>query len=496
MSELPDLVYEAIRSRRLLARGARVLVAVSGGLDSIVLLHLLHHLSGKTGWRLVVGHLNHKLRGNSSNADERLVRRTAETLGLPAIIARRDVRALSRKEKVSLEMAARAARHAFLARAARRVGARVIALAHHADDQLELFFLRLLRGSGGQGLAGMRWKSRSPSARSLDLVRPLLAVSKSTLREYARRQRIEHREDASNASPDILRNRVRHHLLPLLQRNYQPALAQVISRTADILGAESEFVESTAAEWLYDTRPRTGTAKRSGGSRIRGGAANPQPFDQLHVSVQRRCLQAQLIALRVAPDFELVEKLRLNSGVPVQVGSRAGKADRIKRAAPASNTQLAFSVLREPSGRVQLQAGIPAPRGFTRGSLTLDVTPKAGAACFGGVEVRWRNEKRIGLRKVKRLVRKELFDADRVGSPVSLRHWQPGDRFQPIGMAGAVKLQDFFTNQKVPRKERQRLVLATTAQGKIFWIEGMRIAEQFKLSPKTIRRLHWVWRRP
>jgi len=151
VSELLDQIERNLRTRRLLRRGEPVFVAVSGGLDSMVLLHILHHLAASNGWRLAVAHLNHQLRARSSDADERLVMRIAKRLGLPALSERADVRAFGSHHKLSLEMAARRLRHDFLARAAVQMSISTVALAHHADDQIELFFLRLLRGSGAKG---------------------------------------------------------------------------------------------------------------------------------------------------------------------------------------------------------------------------------------------------------------------------------------------------------------------------------------------------------
>jgi len=219
--DLPEHIYKSIRRRQLFCKGQTILVAVSGGLDSMVLLKVLHELCSRDDWKLVVAHLDHQLRGNASRADARLVSNTARKLRLPLVTEKADVRRLAQNHKLSLEMAARKLRHDFFARTAMGLGIPTIALAHHADDQLELFFLRLFRGSGGDALGGMKWRSSSPGDDQVALARPLLDLPKEVLQEFASQRRIPFREDASNRSLDFQRNRIRHELLPLLRRHYQ-----------------------------------------------------------------------------------------------------------------------------------------------------------------------------------------------------------------------------------------------------------------------------------
>jgi tRNA(Ile)-lysidine synthase len=469
-SGLRTQVQAAIDQHRLFRPRERILVAVSGGVDSMVLLHILHALTRKAGgraraasarsWLLCVAHLNHALRGRSSDADERLVQRTAKTLGLPFVSERAHVKAFARESGISIEMAARQTRHEFLARAARKLHCRKIALAHHADDQVELFLLRLFRGSGLDGLGGMKWSNPSPVARGLFLARPLLGVRRDEIEAYARAERIRFRHDASNDSLDILRNRIRRELLPLLERRYQPAMRNVILRLMDLLAAESEFADAVTRTLL--SAPSL--------------AADRPKFDQLPIAAQRRLLQLQLLRMGLRHDYETVEGLRNDATRPITL-------------APG------LAVRRDDSGAVQqIQT---EPMAFNVRSKVVDLKGR-GHTRFDGVAFQWQTKRHAVGRTVpvsrpnKAL---EVFDADRVGRRVILRHWEPGDRFQPIGMANSVKLQDFFANAKVPRARRHQLILATTEQGEILWVEGMRISERFKLDAATRRRLEWSWHR-
>jgi tRNA(Ile)-lysidine synthase len=456
VSNLPKRVEDSIRAKTLFRDGEAILIAVSGGLDSMVLLHLLVRLAPAHRWQLTVAHFNHQLRGRSSDADQRLVEQTAKKLGLPFVAGRADVRAHASMRGDSIEMAARELRHKFLAQTALRRSIHVIALAHHADDQVELFFLRLLRGAGVEGLAGMKWRNPSPANSRVTLARPLLAESKAALQAWAAQEKIPFREDATNARPDMRRNRIRHELLPLLAKKYQPALAQVILRQMDIFAADAEFVNQAAMNWVKSKRPLK--------------------FEKLPVAVQRSCLQLQLAQKGVVANFDLIEQIRALKNRPVAIDAEK-------------------SVLRDAAGRVQVQPSRKS--GFSNRQTRRQLTSRAGEFLFDNVRITWD----IGplaagtVRAVKNGVNSEHFDADKVGHAIGLRHWRPGDRFQPIGMAGGVKLQDLFTNRKIPRAERRALVVATTAKGEIFWVEGLRLAERFKLDKNTVRGLKWCWER-
>jgi tRNA(Ile)-lysidine synthase len=454
--EFLQRMQKAVEKRRLFSRGQKILVAVSGGADSMVLLHALHSLAQKHRWKISVAHFNHRLRGCASDADEKLVRQTAAKLRLKFFGGGADVKLFAGQTKISVEMAARKLRHEFLARIAREEKIPVGALAHHADDQVELFFLRLLRGTGGEGLAGMKARSPSPVDNKITLVRPLLEFSKAELLAFARENKIRFRDDATNFSNDFLRNRIRNELLPLLRQRYQPAVDRTVLRLMDLAGAEAEFVAGVAA--------RIATHKLK----------IQKPFDGLPLAIQRRILWRQLVGLGIRPEFELVEQLREAAGKSVSIAA-------------------GVLVQRDASGKIfrrQTEAV-----GFNVAELELKLSGRAGRGMFTGQKFSWAVKKSGGSQgHLPRRLGAEFFDADKIGGEITLRHWRAGDRFQPIGMKSAVKLQDLFVNAKIPSARRRELVLAATAAGEIFWVEGLRIGERFKLTPQTRRRLSWNWK--
>jgi tRNA(Ile)-lysidine synthase len=448
VTDLLQRIDNQIESRRLLKRGAKILVAVSGGLDSMVLLHALKILSAKHKWKITVAHFNHQLRGRASDADEKLVRKTAARMKLPFVVESANVKEFARKSKLSIEMAARKLRHEFFARVARKEKNKTIALAHHADDQVESFFLRLLCGAGGEGLAGMKWQSSSPADKKITLIRPLLDLSKEELRQFARENEIHFRDDATNFSTDFLRNRIRNELLPLLRKNYQPGLNKTVLRLMEIVGAESDFVGSMVSGQQFDSF-----------------------FGNLPIAVQRRVLQSRLAEFGVTANFDLVEQLRESADRFVSVGS-------------------GLSVSRDAFGGLRMRKQRSAE--FSAKELEMKLSGRAGDVNFDGVEFSW-NFAGVLRRRPPRRMGLEFFDAGKIGNKIVLRHWRAGDRFQPIGLKSSAKLQDLFTNEKIPRERRHGLIVAEAADGEIFWVEGLRISENFKITPKTKRLLVWRW---
>lgn len=455
MNKLLQHVELSIARRQLLRNGQRLLLAVSGGLDSMVLLETMRQLAVRHQWRMGVAHFNHQLRGAASDADERLVAREAKQHGLRFFHGAWPKSAQHAAKEFGLEMAARLARHRFLAKAARQFGTRTIALAHHADDQVELFFLRLLRGAGGGGLAGMKWSGPSPARAGLTLVRPLLDLPKSALMAFARESSVRFREDATNRCLDHDRNWLRRELLPrLVHRFGAPSVAGLL-RSMEVVGTDADFARQEAARFLVKTR---------GGS-----------FQRLHPAVQRQVLRLELQRLGFAAEFHLVEHLRSKPMVPI---TAAGGGELISDA----------------RGRVRQRQHQATD--FNEDEIELCLSEPGGEHRFDGVTVRWRftvPSVKAGLPQPQ--AGRESFNAAQVGAAIRLRHWRTGDRFQPIGMSRAVKLQNLFTNLKIPGRRRRELLVAEAANGEIFWVEGVRIGENFKLAPRTRRRLDWSWLR-
>jgi tRNA(Ile)-lysidine synthase len=265
---------------KLLAPGEPFLIGVSGGPDSVALLDVLV----QSGWRPHVCHLNHQLRGADSDADAEFVRQLAQRHGLPFTIEKRDVAALVAERKLSIEDAARRARHEFFAVVAKQTGIKTLALAHNADDQVETFLLRLLRGAGATGLSGMELERPLGGVR---VIRPLLGVRRNEILEYLASKKLPWREDASNADVRFTRNRIRHVLLPLLEREFNPAVRDTLLRTAEILRDEDSYLTRHVSDAIYSPA-------------YSGDEIDVEAFAGWSPAVQRR-----VVRLWLGPEIEL-----------------------------------------------------------------------------------------------------------------------------------------------------------------------------------------------
>lgn len=407
-----------------------LVVAVSGGLDSMVLLHSLARLSRKFPWQLTVAHCHHGLRGADADGDADWVRAQSAALGLPCVVEEVSVRAAAQASRESLEMAARRLRHAFLARTALSVGSLEVVLGHHAQDQAELILLRLLRGAGSEGLAGMRDRSPSPSDRRVSLLRPFLGFDRSALVRFARNQKVGHREDASNRDLSIPRNRIRHQLIPDWMTHHSPALPRVLARVADIAAHDSDYLREQAQRWRE--------------------SSHPEPWEGLHIALQRAILRAELLQRGRSAEFNEVERLRR--------ARRAGEP---------------LAQVATPS-RAQTEPGIDAPIQTVtvvfRGIRGRRVLPDG--SCF-----HWKRLKRplpFGQGW-------EQLDAKTIPESATLRHRQPGDRFQRLGQSKAARLQNLFINQRIPVAERARRWVLDLGDGALAWVEGFPAGERHRL---------------
>ncbi len=445
-ASLSSRVLAALRETGL-APGDRLVVAVSGGVDSMGLLELLVGLERRLPLKLHVAHVHHGLRGRAADRDAALVVATAARHGLGVTLCHLDPR--ERPRGASVEMWARAGRYACLEAVAARVRAVAIATAHTQNDQAETVLLNLLRGTGPRGLAGI------PPVRQ-KVLRPLLAVTRLELEAYAAAQRIPYRRDASNASPAFRRNRVRRRLLPALAAEYNPRLVESLAALARQLREDEDALSGEAA--ALAARAVSAHAGRLRLDRITLRRAAPAISRRIfqtaaaqagrgRVCLTRRHLEALARLLREAGT------LRLPGGLEARVHGAElwiGPAEPLARAAAGPEA-----------------AAVPLRLGVWASWPPLDCRLRV---------------RRVPGSRVPRPLRDRwgaVLDPELLRAPLSLRGWRPGDRFRPLGLGGRKKLQDFFVDAKVPREERGRLPLVLSGE-RIAWVGGHRIAEEFR----------------
>jgi tRNA(Ile)-lysidine synthetase-like protein len=483
MADLLPQVRRIIRRGDLLRDGAALVIGVSGGPDSLCLLHLLSRLAPAMGLRLHVAHLNHGLRGVEADADARFVADFAERMGLPYTIRQTDVGALANAAGLSLEEAARQARYRFLADVAVEVGADGVAVGHNADDQAETVLMHFLRGSGVAGLRGMLPKTPMDALRlpgedaghagkqervklaAPVLIRPLLTTPRAAIAAYCAEQGLEPRFDRSNEDATFFRNRLRHELLPILE-GYNPQIREVLAHTAETLAGDHEVLRAeTERAWAKVV------VSRNAGE----VAFDLATWRALPLGLQRASLREAIHRLRASLrniNWEHVERA-------VWLAREGATGQRATLAA-GLELEIDYRLLRIGPEAASLPSE-PA-------NAVIHALVGSGVTAAG----RWR----IVVERAHRSVAPEglgadadpwiaYLDARALGEELVVRCRQPGDRFQPHGLGGrSVKLNEFMIDAKVPRRARADWPLLVCCRG-IAWVCGLRLADWAIVGPDT-----------
>ena len=438
-----------------LGRHQNVLIGVSGGADSVALTHLITPILRSHGVEATLIHVHHGLRGQDADTDAAFVAALANELGWQSHIERVDTRARIERRKESMEMAARADRRRVFQDAARRFRSTALLTGHNADDQIELFFIRLLRGAGIEGLAGMRAVDATTYAHGPVVVRPLLAYSRAAVRHWAHAEGLPFREDASNTSTDPLRNRIRLELIPTLERLAPEGFRSPMLRCMATLSQHAAWVDAEIDQHLP--------------------AGSEAEWEALSIPVKREALARGIRALGAVPNEHRIDSLLHHPDTPI-------------------STDPETRLIRDPKGAVRaLSTHNPATPSFDPTAVPIDLNASLSASIGENGFLEWAFTPAV--KRPPTPQGSEWFDADSIGPTVTLRHWRSGDRFQPIGMKGSMTLQDWFVNQKIPKESRRRLWLAEDSNGRIFWIEGQRISEIHKRTGTTSRGLLWRFTR-
>ena len=437
-----------INRYHLIAEGDKVILALSGGIDSMVLADLL--LKAKV--EFVAAHCNFHLRGEESDSDEKYVSEFAEKNDIQCFVKHFDTEKYAAEQGVSIEMAARDLRYAWFEQLRQQLGYDKIAVAHHADDQAETFFINLLRGAGLNGLKGMKPQNGV-------IIRPLLWASREQIHQYALENQITWREDHTNAEMVYLRNKIRNQLLPAFDELH-PEARQGLYKSLEHLASENELYRELLKEKLSSLVEEQGDV-----------SVIARRNDE---AIQNNTLDCHATLAMTKSEQLLFEWLR-------QYGFNTDQCHFIFEAMETGiGNKYYSSTYQLVIGRNELQ--LSEIKTVVDEEIQIEIEEKEVLSpihlCFSKLE-----------KKADFVIDKSpevaQLDYDKIHFPLTLRHWQHGDRFHPLGMKGSKLLSDFFVDQKFTEWEKRNVWLMVSANGDILWVVGHRIDERYKVTDST-----------
>ena len=461
-------VKQTIATHQMLTAGDSVLIAVSGGPDSVTLAYVLCTLATDYRLRLAIAHLNHCLRRKDSDRDAEFAADIARQLDLPFYMEKKDVRQLQQSAHLSLEEAARKMRYRFFDEISSRCGYNKIAVGHHSNDNAELVLMNLLRGSGPLGLSGIA------PVRDGKIVRPLIHLKRSEIDDYIAERKLAFVTDTSNSDLSFRRNRIRHHLIPELEKAYNPAIIDTLNRLATIMRAEDLWFENFLSNDVNHC------IKIKGPNTV---AIDLDRFEGLAAAIKRRIMR-RVIRL-VKKDLRRITLTHIDA-VLTLVDKSPGIGcldlpDGIRVVVKAAELTISN----------RQGEGPPGPDGFDE-SAVIDYRytinpPGAISIQEAGVTIKLTEIRADNLPDFNTVGRnRAFFDLDRLQFPLVVRNFRPGDRFSPLGLKGTQKVKKYFIDHKIPGPRRRVCPLLLSA-GKIVWIAGHRIDNTVRVVSATRR---------
>jgi len=447
-----------------------VLVGVSGGPDSMALLHSFMALTDSMELTLGVAHLNHCLRHTASDHDEHFVKIMAQKKGLPVFVQKKDIAKEREKTGLSLEEAGREARYRFFNDVCRKNRFNKIAVGHHKDDNAEQILLNLIRGSGPAGMGGI------PPIRK-KIIRPLIRTSRSEVLDYLKSNKIDYVIDPSNADEQFTRNNIRHHILPLLEQRYNPKISETLNRLGTIVQSEEEWINSLVNP-LFEASVIHANDRQLTLSIVQ--------LKYLHRAAQRRVLRKALLAVK--KDLRRIRFSHIDSIIHlINHNSRQARLDLPDRIRILRKADRLF--IRKESKNLRItQSPIEeaAPPAFEYQVSKSDIVSQKPV--FISETNSHISFFKICCARTQNLTELSdctaVFDWDTIEFPIIIRNFHPGDRFSPIGMTGTQKLKKFFINNKIDPLKRSGIPIFVSGN-EIIWVGGLRMADPFKLTRNT-----------
>lgn len=448
-----------------------VLVGVSGGADSVALVHVMKEIAPIFSLKLGIAHLNHSLRGNESDADAGFVVSLSEKLNLPCYTSKEDIIAYKKKHGFSIEEAGRRVRYSFFENIAQREGFNKIALGHTSDDNSELILMYLIRGSGPLGISGIP-PVRGVYNTNLLIIRPFIKTAHFDIVKYMSSNGLSHVVDESNMDIKYLRNKIRHDLIPELMQNYNPKIVDTINRLASIMRSENEWIEKELEpvlnkNILFEENNRivlsisginalhTAAKRRIARSAIRKVKGDSRRLSYSHIEL----IMAQLESDSDSWRLDLPDRIRITRTGKELIVSKEGKTLRAFSSKCSVNNKAFFEYIINKPGFI-----VAEKEGFNiRFSELTDMNlPDIYHAVPGTA----------------------FFDMEKIDFPLIIRNYLPGDRFTPLGMEGSQKIARYLMNNKAPKEKRIKSPVVIS-NGKIIWLAGFVIDDSVKVTTGT-----------
>lgn len=447
-------VRNFIKENKLIGEKDKVLVALSGGPDSICLLHILYTLKEEFGFSIGAAHVNHLLRGEDSECDERYVMRICEDLGIKLDIERIDIDRISKERGISHEMAGREERYAFFDRVKKSKGYTKVAVAHNANDQVETVMMRMMRGTGLEGLCGIRVK------RDGYVIRPILCLKRNEIEEYCNLSSLKPRLDKSNLEKVYARNRVRLDIIPYMKEHFNEDIIESVNRMVNILQKDNEFIEGYVTNIFEEYC-----------NFDKDSMVIKNELFSLNEAIVTRCIKRALIVYsekhinfemkHIYDLIELVElgtnrKLYLPNGIIAE--NIYGNIYLKKREQDKLNVYEEIAFDKQLIGRDIVE--------FGKYKVSFDIINNKNNIEFSNNDL------------IK------YFDYDNIKGKLCIRNRKDGDKIRPLGMKGSKKVKDIFINMKVPVEERAKVPIVCF-DSNIAWIVGYKVSEENKITRQT-----------
>lgn len=446
-------VLRTIHKYNMLLPGERVLVGISGGPDSVTLLHVLKRIEKDMGIEVYAAHVHHGIRGTVADRDAEFVARLCQQWDVPLFVKRADVPRLADEGGMTLEEAGRIARYRFFDEVLHDIGGHKVALGHNRDDQAETILHHILRGTGMQGLQGIR------PVRQNKFIRPLIEVSRAEIEEYCHQNGLEFRIDATNRDVAYTRNRIRHELIPYIKQHFNSSIVDALVRMGTIVRDEEDFLQ------VYCREEYNRLVEASDQDRL---SIDLKGFLMRPIAVRRRVLR--MVLLTIGGTLDEIGANHVEDVLDMVTNSSTGSVLTLPNG---------IKVLKDYDSVVVWRGELHSPVPLFE--YPLDV-PGSVTVKECGIEVttRWVQRKEVCFSSPWRV----YIDGDAISGRLRVRNRRQGDRFKPFGMGGTKKLKEYFIDRKVPRNERDGIPLVADEKN-IIWVVGWQIHDDYKVTPAT-----------